>query len=236
MISLQPIAHFQSPFSTKFGIPKQSGLARTLGGRIVFEPPFRNADCLRGLDEFDFLWMIWEFSANPHAPASPLVRPPLLGGNETRGVFATRSPFRPNPIGLSSVKIEKIEWETPDGPVIHVSGADLMDRTPIYDIKPYIEYADSHTNIRNGFVDGHTSARLNVHIPETLCGQLSERQRAALEETLSLDPRPRYQHDNERIYGFEMFGRNIRFRVNETDLHVISIDRLQSVNCLSETT
>ena len=152
-MEIKPIAYFRSPFSSKFGIPKQAGLVAELEGQIVFEPEFRNPDALRGMEGFDYLWLIWEFSANRHKAHSPVVRPPVLGGNEKVGVFATRSPFRPNNIGLSSVKISHIEWETPHGPVIHVKGADLMDKTPIFDIKPYVVYADSHPGARSGFVD-----------------------------------------------------------------------------------
>ena len=152
-MQLHPIAHFRSPFSSKFGIPKQSGLVEELKGCIVFETEYRNNDALRGLEGFDFIWLIWQFSANKHTPNSIMVRPPLLGGNEKVGVFASRSPFRPNALGLSSVKIEYIDWNSVDGPKIHVMGADLMDGTPIFDIKPYISYTDCHPDARCGFVD-----------------------------------------------------------------------------------
>ena len=157
-----PIAHFESPFPSKFGIPKQSGLVSELRGRIVFVPEYRNRDALRGLEDFDYIWLIWEFSANKHKANSLVVRPPLLGGNTRMGVFATRSPFRPNNLGLSSVRIDSIELDTRRGPVINVLGADLMDGTPIYDIKPYIAYADCHTDVRCGFVDNTPIRRLNV--------------------------------------------------------------------------
>ena len=152
-MQIEPIAYFRSPFATKFGVPKQSGLVENLMGTIEFVPQYRNADALRGMEDFDYLWLIWEFSANRHAATSPVVRPPLLGGNRKVGVFASRSPFRPNRLGLSSVRISEIETDTPRGPLIHVLGADLMDGTPIYDIKPYVVYADSHPDARSGFVD-----------------------------------------------------------------------------------
>ena len=158
-MNIEPIAYFHSPFHSKFGIPKQSGLVEELEGSIVFCPEYRNADALRGLDEFDYLWLIWGFSANKHAATSLVVRPPLLGGNEKMGVFATRSPFRPNALGLSSVRISRIETDTTRGPVITVVGADLMDGTPIYDIKPYIPYADSHPEAKGGFTDTHAICR-----------------------------------------------------------------------------
>lgn len=165
-MNIEPIAYFHSPFHSKFGIPKQSGLVEELEGSIVFCPEYRNADALRGLDEFDYLWLIWGFSANKHAATSLVVRPPLLGGNEKMGVFATRSPFRPNALGLSSVRISRIETDTTRGPVITVVGADLMDGTPIYDIKPYIPYADSHPEAKGGFTDTHAICRLTVVIPD----------------------------------------------------------------------
>ena len=221
MIELELIARFRSPFTSKFGIPKQSGLVEELRGEIVFEPKFRNADYLRGLEEFDYIWLIWEFSANPHKAVSPVVRPPVLGGNERVGVFATRSPFRPNPLGLSSVKIESIEWESAQGPVIHVLGADLMDGTPIYDIKPYIVYADSHVDARSGFVDRRQWPKLEVVIPESLRAVFSKEQLDALRHTLELDPRPHYQNDPQKVYGMPFEGRDIHFRVNDGVLTVL---------------
>ena len=221
MIELELIARFRSPFTSKFGIPKQSGLVEELRGEIVFEPKFRNADYLRGLEEFDYIWLIWEFSANPHKAVSPVVRPPVLGGNERVGVFATRSPFRPNPLGLSSVKIESIEWESAQGPVIHVLGADLMDGTPIYDIKPYVVYADSHADARSGFVDRRQWPKLEVVIPESLRAVFSKEQLDALRHTLELDPRPHYQNDPQKVYGMPFEGRDIHFRVNDGVLTVL---------------
>ena len=221
MIELELIARFRSPFTSKFGSPKQSGLVEELRGEIVFEPKFRNADYLRGLEEFDYIWLIWEFSANPHKAVSPVVRPPVLGGNERVGVFATRSPFRPNPLGLSSVKIESIEWESAQGPVIHVLGADLMDGTPIYDIKPYIVYADSHADARSGFVDRRQWPKLEVVIPDSLRAVFSKEQLDALRHTLELDPRPHYQNDPQKVYGMPFEGRDIHFRVNDGVLTVL---------------
>ena len=167
-MQIEPIAYFHSPFATKFGVPKQSGLVENLQGIIEFVPKYRNADALRGMEEFDYLWLVWEFSANKHAATSPVVRPPLLGGNVRMGVFATRSPFRPNRLGLSSVRISEVELDTPRGPLIHVLGADLMDGTPIYDIKPYVVYADCHPNARSGFVDKHAIRHLDVSIPDSV--------------------------------------------------------------------
>lgn len=221
-MELQPIAHFRSPFTSKFGIPKQSGLVEELRGEIVFEPAFRNADYLRGIEEFDYLWLIWEFSANPHKAVSPVVRPPVLGGNERVGVFATRSPFRPNPLGLSSVKIESVEWESVRGPIIHVLGADLMDGTPIFDIKPYIVYADSHADARSGFVDKRQWPKLQVVLPDELHDVFSEEQLKALRHTLELDPRPHYQNDPQKVYGMPFEGRDIHFRVSDGVLTVLS--------------
>lgn len=212
-MEIQPIAHFHSPFTSKFGIPKQSGLVAELPGTIVFVPSQRNADALRGIDDFDYLWLIWEFSANKHGATSPVVRPPVLGGNVRVGVFASRSPFRPNPLGLSSVRLERVEWETADGPVIHVKGADLMDGTPIYDIKPYVVYADSHPGARSGFVDHHPIQHLEVEFPEGIEAFFDAQQLAALRKTLALDPRPHYHQDAQKVYGMPFGGHDIRFQV-----------------------
>ena len=216
-----PIAHFRSPFTSKFGIPKQSGLVEELRGSIIFEPKYRNSDYIRGLEDFDFLWLIWEFSANPHRAVSPVVRPPVLGGNERVGVFATRSPFRPNPLGLSSVKIDHVEMNDSLGPVIHVLGADLMDGTPIFDIKAYIAYADSHVGVRSGFVDQRKWPKLSVVIPPSLEAFLSKEQLEALRHTLELDPRPHYQNDPQKVYGMPFEGRDIHFLVNDGVLTVL---------------
>nr|WP_295353705.1 tRNA (N6-threonylcarbamoyladenosine(37)-N6)-methyltransferase TrmO [uncultured Prevotella sp.] len=224
-MEIKAIAHFRSPFKSKFGIPKQAGLVADLEGEIVFEPEYRNADSLRGIEGFDFLWLIWEFSANRHAAKSPVVRPPVLGGNEKVGVFATRSPFRPNNIGLSSVRLSSVEWESSRGPVIHVKGADLMDGTPIYDIKPYVVYADCHPDARSGFVDERKWDKLRVEIPDTvktylLSQGLTEAKLAVLEEVLAQDPRPHYQKNPDKVYGMPYEGLDVHFRVKEGVLTV----------------
>ena len=225
-MEIKPIANFRSPFSSKFGIPKQAGLVAELEGQIVFEPEYRNSDYLRGLEGFDFLWLIWEFSANKHKANSPVVRPPVLGGNEKVGVFATRSPFRPNNIGLSSVRISRIEWETSKGPVVHVKGADLMDNTPIYDIKPYVVYADCHPNAKSGFVDERKWDRLEVDIPEAVQERLvksglSIEKINILKEVLAQDPRPHYQKNPDKIYGMPYEGLDIHFKVDGKILGVL---------------
>ncbi|MEQ2507020.1 tRNA (N6-threonylcarbamoyladenosine(37)-N6)-methyltransferase TrmO [Segatella sinensis] len=225
-MEIKPIARFRSPFSSKFGIPKQAGLVAELEGQIVFEPEYRNPDFLRGMEGFDFLWLIWEFSANKHKANSPVVRPPVLGGNEKVGVFATRSPFRPNNIGLSSVKISRIEWETSKGPVIHVKGGDLMDGTPIYDIKPYVVYADCHSDARSGFVDDRKWAKLDVEISGEvreylICQGLNDEKIEILKEVLAQDPRPHYQKDPHKVYGMPYEGLDIHFSVCEKTLTVV---------------
>lgn len=220
-MEIQSIAIFHSPFSSKFGIPKQSGLVKELEGTIVFTEPYRSAEALRGIDSFDYLWLIWAFSANKHAANGLTVRPPLLGGNTRMGVFATRSPFRPNPLGLSSVRLKSVEWETSQGPVLHVLGADLMDGTPIFDIKPYVTYADCHEGAKSGFVDQHPIKRLQVIIPDNLAKALGEQQAEALRQVLELDPRPHYQHDPNRVYGMPFAGRDIHFKVEGDTLTVI---------------
>lgn len=217
-MEIKPIATFHSPFTSKFGIPKQSGLVEELHGDIVFETQYRNADALRGIEGFDFLWLIWGFSANRHAATSPVVRPPVLGGNEKVGVFATRSPFRPNAIGLSSVRLSHVDYDTPKGPIIHVMGADLMDGTPIYDIKPYVTYADCHPGARAGFVDATPIKRLKVYIPDSIKAKLTPQQSEALLKVLELDPRPHYQHDSQKVYGMPFCGLDIHFTVDDAGL------------------
>ncbi len=224
-MEILPIAHFRSPFSSKFGIPKQSGLVPELEGRIIFEPEYRNADAIRGIAEFDYLWLIWAFSANRHKANSPVVRPPVLGGNEKVGVFATRSPFRPNSIGLSSVRLHKVEYETSHGPVLHVKGADLMDGTPIFDIKPYVTYADCHPEARSGFVDYRKWDKLQVIMPEAtrqhlLQHGMDERQISTLCDVLAQDPRPHYQKDPRKVYGMPYEGIDIHFSVDGDKLTV----------------
>lgn len=220
-MNIHPIAYFHSPFSSKFGIPKQSGLVEELEGRIVFAPEYRNADYIRGLQGFDYIWLIWEFSDNRHPSKSPVVRPPVLGGNERVGVFATRSPFRPNALGLSSVRIQRIEQDSTSGPVIHVLGADLMDGTPIYDIKPYIVYADCHPEARCGFVDSRSWPKLEVVIPEEIAKNYQPERLSVLRKILELDPRPHYQNDPHRIYGMPFDGTDVRFFVENGVLTVI---------------
>lgn len=222
-MNIEPIAYFHSPFHSKFGIPKQSGLVEELEGSIVFCPEYRNADALRGLDEFDYLWLIWGFSANKHAATSLVVRPPLLGGNEKMGVFATRSPFRPNALGLSSVRISRIETDTTRGPVITVVGADLMDGTPIYDIKPYISYADSHPEAKGGFTDTHAICRLTVVIPDCFHHLFSQSQLQALYKVLELDPRPHYHKSGQKEYGMHYMDYDVHFTVNDGVLTVTDV-------------
>ena len=220
-MNIHPIAYFHSPFSSKFGIPKQSGLVEELEGSIVFAPEYRSADYIRGLQGFDYIWLIWEFSDNRHPSKSPVVRPPVLGGNERVGVFATRSPFRPNALGLSSVRIQRIELDSTSGPVIHVLGADLMDGTPIYDIKPYIVYADCHPEARCGFVDSRSWPKLEVVIPEEIAKNYQPERLSVLRKILELDPRPHYQNDPHRIYGMPFDGTDVRFFVENGVLTVI---------------
>ena len=222
-MNIEPIAYFHSPFHSKFGIPKQSGLVEELEGSIVFCPEYRNADALRGLDEFEYLWLIWGFSANKHAATSLVVRPPLLGGNEKMGVFATRSPFRPNALGLSSVRISRIETDTTRGPVITVVGADLMDGTPIYDIKPYIPYADSHPEAKGGFTDTHAICRLTVVIPDCYHHLFSQSQLQALYKVLELDPRPHYHKSGQKEYGMPYMDYDVHFTVNDGVLTVTDV-------------
>ena len=222
-MNIEPIAYFHSPFHSKFGSPKQSGLVEELEGSIVFCPEYRNADALRGLDDFDYLWLIWGFSANKHAATSLVVRPPLLGGNEKMGVFATRSPFRPNALGLSSVRISRIETDTTRGPVITVVGADLMDGTPIYDIKPYIPYADSHPEAKGGFTDTHAICRLTVVIPDCFHHLFSQSQLQALYKVLELDPRPHYHKSGQKEYGMPYMDYDVHFTVNDGVLTVTDV-------------
>ncbi|WP_295439970.1 tRNA (N6-threonylcarbamoyladenosine(37)-N6)-methyltransferase TrmO [uncultured Prevotella sp.] len=220
-MQIEPIAYFRSPFATKFGVPKQSGLVDCLQGTIEFVPHYRNADALRGIDEFDYLWLVWEFSANKHAATSPVVRPPLLGGNVRMGVFATRSPFRPNRLGLSSVRIANVELYTTRGPLIHVLGADLMDGTPIYDIKPYVAYADCHPDARSGFVDKHAIRRLTVIIPQSVSSKFNDSELEALRKVLELDPRPQYHDDPKKVYGMMYAGIDVKFCVADGVLTVV---------------
>lgn len=220
---LKTIAHIHTEFPTKFGIPRQSGIIESLKGTIVFEPEYRNPEAIRGLEEFSHLWLIWEFSEAVRDTWSPTVRPPRLGGNVRKGVFATRSPFRPNPIGLSSVKLEHIEMDLKLGPVLHVSGADLMDGTPIYDIKPYIAYTDSHPDAVSGFASKPAEYLLEVTIPDELLEKIPETQRESLISVLAHDPRPQYQDDPERVYGMAFGINEVRFKVKDLNLTVLDI-------------
>ena len=223
---ITPIAYIRTEFAEKFGIPRQSGLAASLRGTIVFEPDYRNADALRGLEGFSHIWLIWEFSANSSKGEwQPTVRPPRLGGNERMGVFATRSPFRPNPLGLSCLEIDSIELDTPKGPVIHVKGADLMDGTPIYDIKPYIKYADARPHASCGYVDNLNERSLKVVLPSEISAKVQDKTvLESLVQTLSLDPRPSYHDDPEREYGMSFAGMNVRFKVLSGVLTVTDIN------------
>ncbi|MBR1696753.1 MAG: tRNA (N6-threonylcarbamoyladenosine(37)-N6)-methyltransferase TrmO [Anaerovibrio sp.] len=223
IIEMNIIGRIRTDFPSKFGIPRQSGVVAELKGRIVFEPEYRNEDALRGIEGFSHLWLIWQFSENVREGWSPTVRPPILGGNTRVGVFATRSPFRPNSIGLSSVKLEKVELNTSEGPVLTVSGADLMDGTPILDIKPYIPYADSHPEATEGFRSGGWNRMLEVDIPPKLLEKVPVEQREALLGVLQNDPRPSYHHDPERVYGFPFGKMEIKFSVNDKKLKVIDV-------------
>ena len=225
-MEISPIAHIHTGFPEKFGVPRQSGLASALRGTIVFVPEYRNADALRGLEGFSHLWLIWEFSANSERKDwQPTVRPPRMGGNERMGVFATRSPFRPNPLGLSCVEIESVQYDHQEGPVIHVKGADLMDGTPIYDIKPYVKYADARPHAVCGYVDKLEERTLKVVIPSEISSGVQDKSLLeALVQTLSLDPRPSYHDDPEREYGLSFAGMNIRFKVFLRILTVTAID------------
>ena len=214
MMTISPIAHFHSPLTSKFGIPRQSGIADSLHGTIVFTPEYRNADALRGLEGFDFLWILWGFSENIHSAKHATVRPPRLGGNTRIGVFATRSPFRPNNIGLSSVKIADIQIATPDGPVIEVVGADLMDGTPIYDIKPYLPEFDSHPEAKAGFVNSNEWQPLEVKfLPTADISRFTPTDVNTITQLLSQDPRPHYHSSPDRLYGMTYKGYDIHFRV-----------------------
>ena len=221
---LKVIARMRSDFPQKFGIPRQSGLVEELRGEIVFAPEFRSPDALRGMEGFSHLWLIWGFSANEREEWSPTVRPPRLGGNERLGGFATRSPFRPNGLGLSCVKLEGVELQGPDGPRLHVSGADLMDGTPIYDIKPYVPYTDCRPEAAEGFAPAPEEA-LEVNFPAELLEKVPQEQREALRGVLSCDPRPRYQDDPRREYGMAFGGLNVNFTVAGDILTVTGVER-----------
>ena len=224
---MKPIAHIENDFPTKFGIPRQSGLVSSLRSRIVFAPEYRSPDAFRGLEDYSHIWLIWEFSQAVRQKWSPTVRPPRLGGNTRMGVFATRSPFRPNPIGLSVVQLEEIVLHGMDAPYLTVSGADLMHGTPIYDIKPYLPHIDSHPEARGGFAVSAAAHRLEVVFPEQWLKKVPEALREGLTEVLAQDPRPSYQHDPERVYGFAFAQFEVKFTVCDTVLTVCSITTQQ---------
>lgn len=222
--TLKVIAHIESDFQTKFGVPRQSGLVPELTGRVVFEPEYRNPDALRGIEGFDRLWLIWQFSESVLDEWRPTVRPPRLGGNARMGVFATRSPFRPNPLGLSCVELDAVEWDASDGPALRVRGADLMDGTPIYDVKPYAPYADAFPDARGGFASARPET-VAVDCPAELLARVDEGKRAALLGVLAHDPRPRYQDDPARVYGMAFGGYEVKFRVADGVLTVTDIKK-----------
>ena len=225
-MEIRPVAYIRTEFPEKFGIPRQSGLAERLSGKIIFEKEFRNPEAFRGLSDFSHLWLIWEFSANRNSEWQPTVRPPRLGGNAHMGVFATRSPYRPNPLGLSCVELESIDFDDPEGPVLYVRGADLMDGTPIYDIKPYIRYADSHPDAVCGYVDELSERKLRVKMSPELVAKVDDDDvLAAMVEMLSLDPRPSYHNDPHREYGLTFAGYNVKFVVSEGVMEVVDIQR-----------
>lgn len=220
---MEQIAHIETPFPTKFGVPRQAGLA-DYEARVVFEPEYRVPEAVRGLEGFDYIWLIWQFHLTPNTEWSPTVRPPRLGGNKRVGVFATRSPFRPNPIGLSSVRLLRVETDKQLGPVLYVAGADLVDGTPIFDIKPYVAYADSHPGARSGFASDEPQ-RLPVVDDHGELLQMPETLRQAAEHALALDPRPHYQSDPQRIYAMPVEGWEVRFRVGPEGVEVVEVEK-----------
>ena len=220
---MRAIAHVHSDFGSKFGVPRQSGLVDALQATIVFEEPYRNPDALRGLEGFSHIWLVWVFHQVHQSKWSPTVRPPRLGGNQRVGVFASRSPFRPNPIGLSSVRLERIELTGPQGPVLHIRGADLVDGTPILDIKPYLPYGDCHPDATGGFASTPAEPTLQVEISPELLSRVPADRQDALRDPLALDPRPHYQQDSSRVYGFSFAGLEIQFTVSDGRLTVTGI-------------
>jgi tRNA-Thr(GGU) m(6)t(6)A37 methyltransferase TsaA len=223
---VKTIARIHSAFPEKFGVPRQSGLVESLRSQVVFEPEYRSPEAVRGLEAFSHVWLIWEFSETRRDTWSPTVRPPRLGGNQRVGVFATRSPYRPNPIGLSCVRLERVELDPKLGPVLHVAGADLMDGTPILDVKPYLPYADCHPEASGGFAAQRPEGGLKVDLPEPWLSLVPEEDRPALIGVLAQDPRPAYQHDPERVYGLSFSGLEVRFRVAGEMLTVCQIQKL----------
>lgn len=231
---MKPVARIHSDFPTKFGIPRQSGLVDGLQAAIVFEPEYRSADAVRGLDEFSHIWLIWEFSESKRDTWSPTVRPPRLGGNVRMGVFATRSPFRPNPVGLSCVRLDGVEISAEYGPVLYVTGADLMDKTPIYDIKPYLPYVDSYPDAIGGFAEECKDYRLKVVFSGKCREMFGQEELKVLEEILSQDPRPSYQDDPDRVYGMAYAGREVKFRVENGTVIVCGCEVSVFANGVSE--
>ena len=224
MTEMKIIARIRTELPEKFGVPRQSGLVPQLRGRVIFEPEYRNPDAVRGLEDFSHIWLIWQFSRAVREGWSPTVRPPRLGGNRRMGVFATRSPFRPNALGLSSVRLDRVELDPALGPVLHVSGADLMDGTPIFDIKPYLPYTDSHPQATGGFTDGLAHEPLTVECSPALLEHIPADSREGLLGVLAGDPRPRYQEDPQRVYGLSFAGRNVKFTVDGDRLPVIAVE------------
>ena len=223
-MTLKVIAHIHTAFPTKFGIPRQSGLVDSLRGEVIFTPEYRSADAVRGLEDFSHIWLVWQFSGAVRDSWSPTVRPPRLGGNRRMGVFATRSPNRPNPIGLTCVKLEAVEPDTRDGPVLYVSGVDMQSGTPLLDVKPYLPYADARPDACGGFGETVKDKRLTVDFPPELLARFDSGQRHGLISALAADPRPRYQDDPERVYGMTYGGRNVRFTVSDGTVHVIAVE------------
>ena len=225
--SIHPIAHIHTDLPTKFGVPRQSGLVPDLDAKIVFLPRYRDPVEFRGMEGYSHLWLIWGFSENKRDTWASTVKPPRLGGNKRMGVFATRSPYRPNALGLSSVKLEKLVADEKMGPVLHVSGADLMDGTPIYDIKPYLPFTDSHPDAMGGFAEEFTDYELDVVFPERWLSMIPQEKRNALFGILRQDPRPSYQDDPERVYGFNFLDMDVRFRVKDGVITVCEIEKLE---------
>ena len=224
MTEMKIIARIRTELPEKFGVPRQSGLVPQLRGRVIFEPEYRNPDAVRGLEDFSHIWLIWQFSRAVREGWSPTVRPPRLGGNRRMGVFATRSPFRPNALGRASVRLDRVELDPALGPVLHVSGADLMDGTPIFDIKPYLPYTDSHPQAAGGFTDGLAHEPLTVECSPALLEHIPADSREGLLGVLAGDPRPRYQEDPQRVYGLSFAGRNVKFTVDGDRLTVIAVE------------
>ena len=221
---MKPIAHIHTDFPAKFGIPRQSGLVKESKGRILFEKEYNVPEAFRGLEAFSHIWVLWQFSEAVRENWSPTVRPPLLGGNKRMGVFATRSPFRPNSVGLSALKLDSVEISEKEGVILHVSGADLLDGTPVYDIKPYLPYADSIPDAVGGFTENLEERCLEIEFPEALLEKVKEEKRKALIAVLAADPRPSYQNDPERVYGMRFADYEVRFKVDGKNLTVMSVD------------